>query len=117
MKKQYNEKEYYKQDYEFSDIPDDSRFLTAKKEGVIALSIWVVFTVITLGVAYFMGAGDPTEYTYILGIPLWLFAVVICVLLCLVTVAFVTNKVFTNISMLDEDVQEERDISIKVNNK
>ena len=77
----------------------DSRFKAMGKEAVIVAVYWgIMFMGIMLS-AHFLGGGDPKEYTYLFGFPLW-FA--ICVVIIVVGIVMLL-KVFKNVSLDAED--------------
>lgn len=59
-----------KNNKEYELIPD-SRFKAMGKEAVIVACYWVVMFVGIVASAYFFGSGDPTQYQYLLGFPMW----------------------------------------------
>lgn len=52
--------------------PDD-RFPQANREALITLGLYGLYFVWWYVSAYWLGDGDPEEYTYIFGFPAWFF--------------------------------------------
>lgn len=97
-----SKKEYYETNYNIDEIEEDPRFKVCAKEMKITFGIQLIYTVITMTAAYVIGKGDPKDYTYIMGMPAWWFAVMVICLIFLGIIIFVTNKVFVNMDLHDE---------------
>lgn len=54
------------------DIKEDPRFARARKEALWILLLVIVDTVWTFGFAYWGTTSDPSDYTYVMGVPTWL---------------------------------------------
>jgi len=89
-------------DYEFSDIEQDPRFAVCKKEMFICFVIFAVFAAVMLLVVYVVGGGDPTKYSYILGMPAWYFWVFVVCGATAVGIAVLLDKVFKHMSLESE---------------
>ena len=81
--------EYDDRNYRFEDIPEDPRFKTCKKEALTVIGFWSLFVALTLIIMYTIGVKDPTEYTYVCGLPLWFFLVCLLILGCIGAVFFI----------------------------
>lgn len=95
--------EYYSTNYQFKDINIDPRFKICEKEMKLSFAVWFAYTLITISTAYYLGKGPVENYTYILGLPSWIFSSIIITLLFYLIVLFITNKVFKNIDLTDKN--------------
>ncbi|MCI8743285.1 MAG: YhdT family protein [Lachnospiraceae bacterium] len=85
-------------DYDFSEIEPDPRFVQTGKEFWITLGVYGVYMVLMIG-NLFLVNGDPAEYTYIMGFPLWIF-LQICILVgMVVSVLVVTSFVYQDMDI------------------
>ena len=84
--------EYDDRNYRFEDIPEDPRFKTCKKEALTVIGFWSLFVALTLIIMYTIGVKDPTEYTYVCGLPLWFFLVCLLILGCIGIPGFFTGR-------------------------
>lgn len=81
----------------------DSRFRDMGREAVFTALFWVAYFLSVMASAYFLGAGDPTQYAYLLGFPLW-FTVCILITLAYMAVAiYALKRRFKNISLGAKD--------------
>ena len=102
---------------------EDKRFVRARKEALTILCIVVADTIWVFGFALWGYSSGPENYTYVLGLPLWLlFASIGCVIVAplasVVFVAFIKNETLESVcaesdvpKTLDGDVpslEEER---------
>lgn len=79
-------------------IPD-SRFALIAKEARIVSVFWLLYFAATMAACYFLGGGDPAEYSYILGFPSWFVA---CVLICVIGVVvaiYMLKRRFSDVSL------------------
>jgi uncharacterized membrane protein YhdT len=60
-------------DYSFDEIKVDPRFKICRREMFIALGTWLLYAIISVALGYGLGRGDVANYTYVAGVPLWLF--------------------------------------------
>ncbi len=76
--------------YRFEDIEIDPRFRTCEFEMKLTFTVWIAYMIVSVALCYFLGRGDPANYTYLWGVPLWMaigawlttavfFAVVVCI--------------------------------------
>lgn len=87
---------------------EDYRFKIAHKEALIGLALAVINFVLWYGFAYGLGSKPPEEYTYILGFPAWIFFSIIVGTLIMFVLVFIVVKFFlTDISLEDEDDEQE----------
>jgi len=85
-------------DYDFADIEPDERFVQTTKEFWITLGVYGVYMVLMIGNLYLIN-GDPANYTYVLGFPLWIF-IQICILVGMVaSVLLVTTFVYRDMDV------------------
>ena len=79
--------------------------VSARREALLVLAIWLVACLATIGVSYRLGYGrDAATLTFVLGFPDWIFWGIVvpwttCTLLCFVVPRFVIT---------DEDLGEEQ---------
>ena len=97
-----NHDEFYSRDYNVDEIEMDHRFVRCEKEMKIVIGIQLLFTIVTIGVAYYFGSGDPNEYTYILGLPAWWFLVILTTLVFMGIAVYITKFVLKDMSLDDE---------------
>lgn len=60
-------------DYDPSTIVPDERFTQTFKEFLITGGTYIIFTILMVANLFIVGGGDPADYTYVLGFPLWIF--------------------------------------------
>lgn len=99
MIKTYNQDDYKTRNYEFSEIEEDPRFVVANKEFKIAYLVWALFTVTTIGIAYYFGKGDPTQYTYVMGLPKWFFLTLVNVVFFIGVISFIVKRIFKDMDL------------------
>ena len=89
-----------KQQIEF--VPD-SRFQAMGKEAVMVLVYWLAMFIGVMLSAIFLGRGNPADYTYLFGFPLW-FTVCIGIMIVGILVGiYLVMRVFQNVSLDAED--------------
>ena len=87
----------------------ERRFSIAHKEALIGCVLTVINFVLWFGFAYGLGSKPPEEYTYILGIPAWIFFSLISVTLFMfILVFFVVKFMLTEVSLEDEEEKDKR---------
>lgn len=85
------------------EFTSDSRFKAMGKEAIIVLVYWLVMFIGVMLSAVLLGGGDPAEYTYLFGFPLW-FTVCIGIMLVGILVGiFLVLCVFKDVSLDAED--------------
>lgn len=99
MKEELKNADDHIRNYEFSEIEDDPRFLVINKEVKFAYILWTVFAILSLAAIYGLGGGDPVEYTYVMGLPLWFFAYLTIVIGFIVLITYVVKKKFRNMDL------------------
>ncbi len=68
----------------------------SKKEAKSTLLVYVLYFLWSVCFAYFLGSGDPNEYTLIFGFPAWFFfSCVVAYPLCCIAVYVLIRKVFS----------------------
>lgn len=81
----------------------DSRFRLLGKDAWIITIGWIGFFVLMMSVAYVFGKGDPKEYTYVLGFPLW-FVLCICIQLVIMGVTiYMLSRRFCDVPLDADD--------------
>jgi uncharacterized membrane protein YhdT len=98
------DRDYYRTDYSFEEIEVDPRFKICEREMKISFLIQTLFTLCTIAAAYILGRGNPEEYLYVMGLPLWWFAVIAICFVFLGVVVYITNNVFVDMDLTDEGV-------------
>lgn len=83
-------------------IPD-SRFQAMGKEAVIVIFYWLAMFAGVMLSAIFLGGGDPAEYTYLFGFPLWFTVCIGIMILAILVGIFLVTRVFKNVSLDAED--------------
>lgn len=106
--------EFYDTNYNLDDIEMDPRFVICEKEMKLVLGIQILFTIITIAAAYILGKGDPNNYTYIMGLPAWWFAVIATSVIFTGIVIYIVKFKLVNMSLTDE-VSDEKVKSKKSN--
>lgn len=77
----------------------DSRFKAMGHEAIVVAIYWLVMFVGIMLSAIFLGAGSPTQYTYLLGFPLW-FTVCMGIMIAGIIVGIIlVLKVFSDVSL------------------
>ena len=95
-------------DYSFSDIEPDERFVQTTKEFWITLATFGVFMVLMILDLYVVN-GDPANYTYVLGFPLWIF-LEICILIGMViAVILVVTYVYRDMEITPRGELKDRE--------
>lgn len=54
-------------------IKEDRRYKQANKEALISLGLYIAYFLWWYFFAYGMGSKDPSQYTYVMGLPAWFF--------------------------------------------
>lgn len=88
---------------ERKDFTEDSRFSVIGREAALIAALVIGLIAIFTLVAWLLGRGDPTQYTYLFGYPSW-FAV--CFLIELVFIAvfgWLLLKKFSDLSLESDD--------------
>lgn len=88
-------------DYSFDDIEKDERFEAAKKEFFIVIGMYTVHALILIFNLYTF-APNPENYTYVLGLPSWVFFEVVEIIAFIVVAIWVVNNVFVEMDMSPE---------------
>lgn len=79
-------------------IPD-SRFKSIGKEAILVAIYWLVMFAGIMLSAIFLGGGDPTQYTYICGLPLWFAVCMIIMIVGIIVGIIFCLKVFKDVSL------------------
>ena len=83
-------------------IPD-SRFAGMKKEARFTALFWALYFLGVMGTAYFLGKGNPADYTYILGFPVWFAATIGVTVIFIILGVYVLKYRFQNVPLDAED--------------
>ncbi|NLD11520.1 YhdT family protein [Aminicella lysinilytica] len=88
-------------------LTEKERAHQIKKEATISMIMYAAFFLWWYFTGYGLGSGDPKDYTYIFGLPMWFFlsCIVGYVGFCVATI-IVVKKVFKNFS-LEESLDDE----------
>ncbi|MGN4125191.1 YhdT family protein [Lysinibacillus sphaericus] len=85
----------------------DYRFKIAHREALIGIALVIVNFVIWYGFAYGLGAGDPANYTYVLGFPSWFFYSCMAGTVFMIVLIWLVMKLFfKEVPFDDEEVDE-----------
>lgn len=96
-------------DYHFSDIEPDERFTQTTKEFWITVGVFAVFTILMMFNLFVINGNDVSNYTYVLGFPLWIF-VEICILIGMViAVVLVVSYVYCDMDITPHGQLKPRD--------
>ncbi len=95
-------------DYSFDDIVEDERFVVCRREAIVSIIMYFVLAGSMLVAMYVVGAGDPTQYSYILGMPTWYFAVGLCAIGAIVILNILLSKYYRHMSLDPEGELEPR---------
>lgn len=86
---------------------DDDRFKIAHREALIGVALVIFNFIWWYGFAYGLGSKEPTEYTYIIGLPAWFFySCVLGLVVMSVLVTVVVKLWFVDIPL--DDGEEEK---------
>lgn len=85
----------------------DRRFRQANFEAICSVGLAVLYFVWWYAFAYGLGAGDPTKYRFVLGVPEWFFysSVLGPVLFCLLA-ALMVRFLFRRVSLEPHEREE-----------
>ncbi|EON72340.1 YhdT family protein [Lysinibacillus sphaericus] len=84
----------------------DYRFKIAHREALIGIALVIVNFAIWYGFAYGLGAGDPVNYTYVLGFPSWFFYSCMAGTVFMIVLIWLVMKLFFKEVPFDEEVDE-----------
>lgn len=99
MKEEFKGTDDQSRDYDFSEIEDDPRFLIINKEVKFAYVVWITFALLSLGAIYGLGSGDPREYSYVMGLPLWFFVYLMIVVSFIIVLTYVIRNKFQDMDL------------------
>ena len=95
--------EFYNRDYDIKAIEEDQRLVACKKEAAITISVRLVLSAVLVIIKYGVGAGNPQDYTYLFGLPLWASLSYIAIFITLIFSGVLVKKVFKDFSLEDEN--------------
>jgi len=82
---------------------DDYRFKIANREALIGVGLVIFNFVWWFAFAYGLGSKDPSEYTYIFGLPAWFFySCVLGFVVMSLLVIIIVKKFFVEVPFEDE---------------
>ncbi|UMZ73627.1 YhdT family protein [Natranaerofaba carboxydovora] len=88
-------------------MKEDPRYKQCNKEALICVSLGLANLIWWFSWGYGLGSKDPSEYTFVMGFPLWFFmSCIVGALLFTVLTVVLVNKYFVDFS-LEETVPEE----------
>lgn len=80
----------------------------ANREALIGVGLVLFNFIWWFGFAYGFGSKDPSEYTYIFGLPAWFFySCVLGFVVMVVAVIFVVKRFFVDVPLDDEEEKQE----------
>lgn len=85
-------------DYSFDDIEPDERFVQIRKEWSATILLFVIHVTLLITNLYVLGA-DPSKYTYVFGLPLWLFLQLCEFVLYISGIFFVVDHVYQDMDV------------------
>jgi len=85
-------------DYSFDDIEGDERFEQLKKEWRATVLLFAIHAALLVTNLYTLGA-DPSTYTYVFGLPLWLFLQLCEFVVYIGAIFFVVDHVFMDMDV------------------
>lgn len=83
---------------ENSFVPD-SRFRAMGKEAIMVIVYWLVMFAGIMLSAWFFGKGDPAEYTYLFGFPVWFTVSMFIMIVGIIVGIFMVLKVFKDVPL------------------
>ncbi|TMN22461.1 YhdT family protein [Lentibacillus cibarius] len=82
---------------------NDSRYKVANREALVGIGLVIFNFVWWFAFAYGLGGKDPSEYTYVFGLPAWFFySCVLGFIIMAVLVTVVVKKWFAEVSFEKE---------------
>ncbi len=86
--------------YRFEDIEIDPRFVVCESEMKLTFAVWIAYTIVSVALCYFLGRGEPSNYAYLWGVPLWMaVGVWLTTAVFFVAVILITFFVFRNMDI------------------
>lgn len=86
---------------------DDYRFKIANREALIGVGLVIFNFIWWYAFAYGLGSKDPSEYTYVLGLPAWFFySCVLGFVVMVLLVIIVVKKFFVDIPFEEDERKE-----------
>lgn len=83
---------------------EDARYKIGNREALIGVGLAVFNFIWWYGFAYGLGSKDPSEYTYIFGLPAWFFySCVLGFIVMSILVTVVVKYFFVEVSFDDEE--------------
>ena len=86
-------------DYDPKEIVEDPRIKQTTKEMIITFCVYACFVILMIFNICVVGHVDPANYSYILGLPTWIFFEICIIILYVVAVNIVTTYVFKNMDL------------------
>ncbi|WP_245690160.1 YhdT family protein [Sediminibacillus albus] len=86
----------------------DFRFKIANREALLGIGLVLFNFIWWFAFAYGLGGKDPSEYTYVFGLPAWFFySCLLGVIVMSVLVFFVVKRFFTDVSFDEEEYEDQ----------
>lgn len=86
---------------------DEYRFKVANREALIGLGLVIFNFIWWYGFAYGLGSKDPSEYTYVFGLPAWFFnSCVLGFIIMSLLVTIIVKIWFVEVPLDDEGIDE-----------
>ncbi len=85
------------------------RNIQINKEAKFTVLLYILFFVWWFVTGYGFSKGDPSQFTYVMGLPMWFFlSCVVGWLLATAGVIFLVKKVFKDVPFDDEALEEDK---------
>lgn len=89
-------------------LTEKERNRQMKKEAIVSIVLYGIFFLWWYFTGYGLGGGNPEEYTYVLGLPMWFFlSCVVGYVLFIIATIFVIKVFFKDFDL--DEVKEEND--------
>ena len=90
------------------DKHEKKSFKIAYREAKIGIALVIFNFVWWFGFSYGLGSGDPTEYTYIFGLPAWFFySCVVGLIVMIILVSLCVKFLFKEVPFEEEEAEKE----------
>ncbi|WP_026569275.1 MULTISPECIES: YhdT family protein [Sediminibacillus] len=86
----------------------DARFRIANREALIGIGLAVFNFIWWFAFAYGLGGKDPSEYTYVFGLPAWFFYSCVAGVVVMAALVFIVVKYFFTDVSFDDEVYEDQ---------
>ncbi len=86
-------------DYDLSSIEPDERFTQTFKEFLITAGTYIVFAALMIINLFTLGSTPVEEYTYVFGIPLWIFVEILILVGMVVAEELIVSFVYKDMDV------------------